>query len=167
MNTPPLTKMKALLELKQSAWLDYLSRRTTRSGELQALIDNGLRGETSNPTIFEKAIGESADYDSDLAMLPASTSDREAFDMLAIQDVREAADLFRPVYRSTGGADGFVSLEVSPGIARDTESSVTEARRLWKAVDRPNVMIKIRARAKAGRPSNAVSRRGLTSRPFS
>jgi transaldolase len=99
---------------------------------------------TSNPTIFEQAIGGSADYDDDLAQAAsAPKTDREVFEMLAITDVREAADLFRPVYDATGGADGFVSLEVSPGVARDTDGSVKEARRLWKAVDRPNVMIKI------------------------
>ena len=140
----PLTKMKSLLNLRQSVWLDYLHRHLTRSGDLQALIDDGLRGMTSNPTIFEQAIGGSADYDDALAEVAASPkTDREVFEMLAITDVREAADLFRPVYDATGGADGFVSLEVSPGVARDTDGSVNEARRLWKAVDRPNVMIKI------------------------
>ena len=144
MDTSSPTKMQALLELGQSVWLDYLHRRLTRSGELQTLIDRGLRGMTSNPTIFEHAIGGSADYDDELAELASSSkTDREVFETLAIQDVREAADLFQPVYRATGGADGFVSIEVSPGVARDTDGSVNEARRLWKAVDRPNVMIKI------------------------
>jgi transaldolase len=136
--------MKALLELGQSVWLDYLHRRMTRSGELRALIADGLRGMTSNPTIFEHAIGSSADYDEDLRTAGSSSkSDREVFETIAVQDVREAADLFRPVYDATGGADGFVSLEVAPDLARDTEGSISEARRLWKAVDRPNVMIKI------------------------
>lgn len=144
METSPVTKMQALLSVRQSVWLDYLHRRMTRSGELRALIDQGLRGMTSNPTIFEQAIGTSGDYDDELAELALSPkSDREVFETLAITDVREAADLFRPVYDATGGADGFVSLEVSPGVARDTDGSVTEARRLWRAVDRPNVMIKI------------------------
>ena len=142
--SPPMKKMKALLKLRQSVWLDYLHRHMTRSGELRALIDDGLRGMTSNPTIFEQAIGGSADYDDDLAELASSPkTDREVFETLAIQDVREAADLFRPVYGATGGADGFVSMEVSPGVARDTDGSVNEARRLWTAIDRPNVMIKI------------------------
>jgi transaldolase len=136
--------MRALLNLGQSVWLDYLHRRLTRSGELQTLIDHGLRGMTSNPTIFEQAIDGSADYDDDLAELAGSPkTDREVFETLAIQDVREAAGLFDPVYRATAGADGFVSLEVSPGVAHDTDGSVNEARRLWKTVDRPNVMIKI------------------------
>ena len=116
----------------------------TRSGDLQALIDDGLRGMTSNPTIFEHAIGGTADYDDELTKLASSPkTDREVFETLAIEDVREAADLFRPVYDSTAGGDGFVSLEVSPQLAHDTDRSVAEARRLWTAVDRPNVMIKI------------------------
>ena len=144
MEISPPTKMEALSNLGQSVWLDYLHRRMTRSGELRALIDNGLRGMTSNPTIFEQAIGGSAVYDDDLAELASSPkTDREVFEQLEIQDVREAADLILPVYNATGGADGFVSLEVSPGVARDTDGSVNEARRLWKAVDRSNVMIKI------------------------
>jgi transaldolase/transaldolase/glucose-6-phosphate isomerase len=136
--------MQELLDVGQSVWLDYLSRGMTRSGELRALIDKGLRGMTSNPTIFEHAIGSSSDYDADLSELAASSkSDAEVFETLAVQDVREATDAFRPVYDATKGGDGFVSLEVSPKLARDTEGSIAEARRLWKAVDRPNVMIKI------------------------
>ena len=137
------TKMHALLDLGQSVWLDYLRRGMTRSGELSALIDDGLRGMTSNPTIFEQALA-SSDYDDELAELSSSPgTERDLFEMLAVEDVREAADVFRRVYDSTKGADGFVSLEVSPALARDTEGSMAEARRLWKAVDRPNVMIKI------------------------
>ena len=143
METHTKTKMQALLELGQSVWLDYLHRHMTRSGELRRLIDDGLRGMTSNPTIFEHAIASSTAYDDELAGLPSARTDRELFEMLAIEDVREAADLFRGIYDSTDGSDGFVSLEVSPSLARDTEGSVAEARRLWKAVDRPNVMIKI------------------------
>ena len=140
----PTSKMKGLIALGQSVWLDYLHRGMTRSGELRALIDSGLRGMTSNPTIFQHAIGTSHDYDDDLAALASpSRTDRDVFEALAIADVREAADLFRRVYDATDGADGFVSLEVSPELARDTEGSVHEARRLWHAVDRPNVMIKI------------------------
>ena len=137
-------KLQALADLGQSVWLDYLHRRMTRSGDLRVLIGRGLRGMTSNPAIFEHAIGGSADYDDDLAELAtAPMTDQEVFEHLEVQDVREAADLFWPVYNRTRGADGFVSIEVSPGVARDTEGSVNEARRLWKAVDRSNVMIKI------------------------
>lgn len=138
------TKMQRLLDMKQSVWLDDLRRGMTRSGELEDLIDGGLSGMTSNPTIFEQAIGQSHDYDEDLNRLAMSPrTDRDVYEILAIQDVREAADLFRPVYDSTGGRDGFVSLEVSPGVARNTQASINEARRLWKALDRPNTMIKI------------------------
>ncbi len=138
------TKLHDLMDLGQSVWLDYLHRRMTRSGELQALVDKGLRGMTSNPTIFEHAIGGGPDYDHQLAELMSSArTDRNIFEALAIEDVREAADIFRHLYDSTGGGDGFVSLEVAPDLARDTEGSVMEARRLWKAVNRPNAMIKI------------------------
>jgi transaldolase len=140
----PETKMHALLDLGQSVWLDYLGRGMTRSGELQRLIGRGLRGMTSNPTIFEKAITGTNDYADDLEKLAfSSQDDRGIFEALAVADVREAADVFRSTYDATNARDGFVSLEVSPQVARDTEGSVAEARRLWNTVDRPNVMIKI------------------------
>jgi len=138
------TRMQALIELGQSVWLDYLRRGMLQSGELQRMIDDGLRGMTSNPTIFEHAIGGSTDYDEALSRVAASSrTDREVFDLVAVEDVRTAADLFRPVYDGSQGADGFVSLEVSPTLARDTPGTIGEARRLWAAVDRPNVMIKV------------------------
>jgi transaldolase/glucose-6-phosphate isomerase len=138
------TALQALLELGQSVWLDYLRRGMLRSGELQSLIDDGLRGMTSNPTIFEHAISGSSDYDDELRSLASSRkSDLEIFERLAVDDVRQAADLFRPVYEATAGGDGFVSLEVSPTLARDTERTMAEARRLWAEVDRPNLMIKV------------------------
>jgi transaldolase len=136
--------MRALLDLGQSVWLDYLHREMTRSGELEAMVADGLRGMTSNPTIFEHAIAAGSDYDDALLQFAASRmTDREVLDALVIQDVQEAADVFRPVYEETDGDDGYVSIEVSPELARDTEGSIAEAHRLWKAVDRPNVMIKI------------------------
>jgi transaldolase / glucose-6-phosphate isomerase len=138
------TAMQALLEQGQSVWLDYLRRGMLRSGELQSLIDDGLRGMTSNPTIFEHAIGGSSDYDDELRSLaPSRKSDLQIFERLAGDDVRQAADLFRPVYEATAGGDGFVSLEVSPTLARDTQRTIDEARRLWAEVDRPNLMIKV------------------------
>ncbi len=138
------TKMQMLHEVGQSVWLDYLRRGMMGSGELQTLIDDGLRGMTSNPTIFEHAIAGSTDYDDVLRRLAQSDrSERELFETIAVEDVQAAADLFRPVYDDSDGADGFVSIEVSPGVARDTNGSIAEARRLWQAVDRPNVMIKI------------------------
>ena len=138
------TALHALLDEGQSVWLDYLRRGMTRSGELAAMIADGLRGMTSNPTIFEHAIAGSPDYDDALAEAGASgRTDQEVYEALAIRDVQEAADVFRPVYDETKGEDGFVSIEVSPELARDTEGSIAEAGRLWEAVDRPNVMIKI------------------------
>ena len=136
--------MRALLALGQSVWLDDLKRRMTRSGELANLIAKGLRGMTSNPSIFEHAITSSTDYDEDISrLIQTYPADRDVFEALAIEDVREAADVFRPVFEETRGADGFVSIEVSPALARDTQGSIAEARRLWHAVDRPNVMVKI------------------------
>ncbi len=137
------SRMPALLELGQSIWLDYLRRGMLDSGELARLIADGLRGMTSNPTIFEQAIGGSTDYDEALARVGSSRSDTDVFEAIAVEDVRAAADLFRPVYDRLNGADGFVSLEVSPGLARDTEGSIAEAEWLWQAAGRPNVMIKI------------------------
>jgi transaldolase/glucose-6-phosphate isomerase len=135
-----------LAEAGQSVWLDYLHRKIIESGELKRLIDeDGLKGMTSNPSIFEKAIGDGDDYDDRLQAVLA-TQDLEAMDLyeaLAIADIQAAADVFRPVYDRLNGADGFVSLEVSPYLAMDTEATITEARRLWRAVDRPNVMIKV------------------------
>jgi transaldolase len=139
-----MTVMRALSELGQSVWLDQLDRGMTRSGQLRRMVHDGLRGVTSNPTIFEHALVGSDDYDLGLSTLADSAlSDRAVFETLAIQDVQEAADVLRPVYRATDGADGFVSLEVSPDVARDANATVDEARRLWQFVDRPNVMIKI------------------------
>jgi len=135
----------ALVAEGQSIWLDYITRDLVRGGELKRLIEgDGLRGMTSNPTIFEKAIGAGDAYDAQIKGLVAQ--DREALDIfetVAATDVREACDLFLPVYEQTGGQDGFVSLEVSPLLAHDTEATTVEGRRLWAAVDRPNLMIKV------------------------
>ncbi|HWC47231.1 MAG TPA: transaldolase family protein, partial [Casimicrobiaceae bacterium] len=138
------SKMMALLALGQSVWLDYLRRDMIQSGDLAARVADGLRGMTSNPSIFESAIAGSKDYDAALGR-PAirAKSDADAFEAIAVEDVRMAADVFRTVYDSTDGADGFVSIEVSPKLARDTQGSLEEARRLWREVSRPNVMIKI------------------------
>jgi len=135
----------ALLTLGQSVWLDMIRRGVMTSGELTQLIDeDGLRGVTANPSIFEQAIAGSHDYDEAVRALAFQGKSAEAiYESLAIEDIRQAADLFRPVYEQTGGGDGFVSLEVSPSRAHDTEGTVDEARRLWAALDRPNVMIKV------------------------
>ncbi len=143
-STHTRSRMQDLLDLGQSVWLDYLRRGMVHSGELAGLIDDGLRGMTSNPTIFEQGITGGSDYDDAIARMAASgRGDAELFEALAVEDVRSAADLFRPVYDRTDGGDGFVSIEVAPGLARDTKGSIAEAERLWSAVDRPNVMIKI------------------------
>jgi transaldolase / glucose-6-phosphate isomerase len=138
--------LKDLLKFGQSVWLDYIRRDLLTSGELKRLIDeDGLRGMTSNPTIFEKAITGGKLYD-DLLNSLKSRTDLDAkgrYEILAIRDIQDAADILRPVYDSSKRRDGYVSLEVSPYLARDTKGTIEEARRLWKAVGRENVMIKI------------------------
>lgn len=130
----------------QSIWLDYLHRKILENGQLTRWIEeDGVKGMTSNPSIFEKAIGEGGDYD-DRLKAALDRGDLEAgalYETLAIADIQAAADQFRPVYDRLAGEDGYVSLEVSPYLAMDTEATVAEARRLWRAVDRPNVMIKV------------------------
>jgi transaldolase len=132
-------------ELGQSPWYDYITRDLVASGELARLIrDDGLRGMTSNPTIFEKAVAGSSSYDEDIRRLGREgRSPGEIFEALAVADVRAACDEFAELHRRTGGLDGQVSLEVSPELANDTAASIHEAHRLWAAVDRPNAMIKI------------------------
>ncbi len=137
-----------LLDLQrqgQSVWLDYIRRNLITSGELERLIDqDGLRGITSNPSIFEKAIAGSTDYADILAQLQAQKlSAGEIFERIAIRDIQDAADLLRPVYASTRCRDGYVSMEVSPKLARNTQGTIEEARRLWKAVNRENILIKV------------------------
>jgi transaldolase / glucose-6-phosphate isomerase len=138
--------LKELLNYGQSMWLDYIRRDLFTSGKLKQLInEDGLRGMTSNPAIFEKAIGESSLYDDILKSL-ASRSDLDTtarFEQIAIRDIQDAADALRPVYDESNFRDGYVSLEVSPYLARKTKESIDEARRLWKAVQRENVMIKV------------------------
>ena len=146
---PPKTAQEnPLLQLQQfgqSVWLDFIRRNLITGGELKRLIDqDGLRGMTSNPSIFEKAITGSTDYSDYLAQLQSQNlKAAEIFERIAIRDIQDAADLLRPVYDSTRRRDGYVSLEVSPNLARDTQGSIAEARRLWKEVNRENVMIKI------------------------
>jgi transaldolase len=141
-------------ELGQSPWYDYITRDLVTSGELARLIaEDGLRGMTSNPTIFEKAIAGSRLYDEEIrTQADAGRSPQEIFEHLAVADVRAACDLFATVYRDSDGADGLVSLEVAPTLAHDTEATVAEAERLWRALDRPNAMIKIPGTA-AGLPA--------------
>ncbi len=137
--------LKELAKLGQSVWLDYIRRNLITSGELQRLVDEGLGGMTSNPAIFEKAITGSDDYADQLAELQQHKElDAMAlYERLAIRDIQSAADILRSVYDRTHGRDGYVSLEVSPFLANETQATVSEARRLWKLVDRPNLMVKI------------------------
>ena len=131
-------------EVGQSIWLDYISRDLIDSGELRRLVDTGVRGVTSNPAIFQSAISGSNDYDASLIRYRAETSDpARIFELLAIDDVRDAADVLRPVYDSSGRSDGFVSIEVNPLLAARTDATIAEARRLRAAIDRPNILIKV------------------------
>ena len=139
-------RVKKIHDFEQSIWLDLIDRQLMNSGSLQRLIDeDGVRGLTSNPAIFEKAISGSSDYDDDIRRLTQEgKSNDDIFYGVAISDIQRAADIFRPVYdEEVVGADGYVSLEVSPRLALDTEGTIKQARELWKAVDKPNVMIKI------------------------
>jgi len=139
-------KLVALADFGQSFWLDYIRRSFVEGGELAHMVaSDGLRGLTSNPSIFEKAIGGSTDYRADLdAMAERPPADaEEAFQRLARRDITGAADLLRPVYDATNGLDGYVSLEVSPELAHSTEATHTQARLLWKLIDRPNLMVKV------------------------
>jgi transaldolase len=153
--------MNPLLEMQklgQSIWFDNIRRAMLENGELAAKISNdGLRGVTSNPTIFEKAITSSGDYNDAMHKLIAEgKSVVEIYEALAIEDIQRAADLFKPVYESTKKHDGYVSLEVSPLLAHDTDATIAEAQRLWTALNRPNVMIKIPATPE-GIPAIAAS----------
>jgi transaldolase len=141
--------LKQLGTLGQSIWLDYIRRDLMASGGLQRLIEeDGSRGMTSNPSIFEKAIAESHDYDEDIkAMALKGKGVQAIYENLSQRDVQSAADEFRPLYDGTDGADGYVSLEVNPHLAHDTTGTIEEARRLWAALGRPNVLIKVPATA--------------------
>jgi transaldolase/glucose-6-phosphate isomerase len=138
----PLAKLQAQ---GQSVWIDFMSRQFVEAGDLRRMIEEeGLQGATSNPTIFEKAIGHSADYDTDLGRLVSGGADIDAiYSDLAVFDIRAALDLFRPVYDRTDALDGYVSLEVSPTLAFDADGTIREAQHYWDLLDRPNTMIKI------------------------
>ena len=136
--------LNRLHDLGQSIWLDYLRRDMLTDGSQARLIrEDDLSGQTSNPTIFQKAIAESDLYDDDIRAAGADANPNAVLDSIMIEDIRMAADLFRPVYDRTEGKDGFISVEVSPDIAWDTDASIAEAHRLWTAIDRPNLMVKI------------------------
>jgi transaldolase len=149
--TTPLIRLQ---QLGQSPWHDNIRRQLLTSGTLKKMVEDGdITGLTSNPTIFEQAIADSSDYDADLRRLAAEGKNADQiFDALAIDDIRNAADVLAPVFERTGGKDGYVSIEVAPRLANDTPSTIREARRLWSTVNRPNLMVKIPATA-AGVPA--------------
>jgi transaldolase/glucose-6-phosphate isomerase len=148
-----MNAIQQLAQLGQSIWLDNIQRRMITSGKLKAMINEGLLGMTSNPTIFEKAITSSDDYDEAMQrMIARGLSAEVIYDALTIEDVSLAADVFRPVFDRTKGADGYVSIEVSPKLAHDTQGTLDDARRLWHTLKRPNVMVKIPA-TKEGLPA--------------
>ena len=143
-----MNALKALQDHGQAVWLDFLSRGFIATGGLEKLVDeDGLRGVTSNPSIFEHAIGQTSEYDDAVAQI-LKQQDRpagEIFEQLAVEDIQRATDVLRPVFDATKGADGFVSIEVSPYLAKDTKGTIAEARRLWQAIARKNLMIKVPA----------------------
>jgi transaldolase len=160
--------MNPLLSVKeqgQSIWLDYIRRSFLTNGDFERLIeDDGIGGVTSNPTIFEKAIDGSSDYDDALRILidkAPATDAQTLYDRLAIEDVRMAADLLRPVYDLSGGSDGFVSLEPPPQSTKDTAATMEEVRRLWHAVNRPNLMVKVVATPDGVRAVEALIAEGI------
>jgi transaldolase len=153
-----MNRLQKLHEAGQSIWLDFIDRDMLRNGELERRIaDDSLTGMTSNPTIFEKALAEGTAYDEQLSNAPTGLSPWDLFELIETDDVRSACDIFAPVFERTNGGDGFVSIEVSPGSAHDTDATVLEACRLWAMVGRPNVMIKV-----PGTPEGAVAVRRLT-----
>jgi transaldolase len=143
-----MNSIQALQKQGQFIWLDFISRTLLTSGELKRLLDQGVTGVTSNPSIFQKSICETTDYDNaiqEVLKLQPGIDVGALYEKLAVADIQMAADVLRPVYNSTDGTDGFVSLEVSPHLAALTESTIREAQRLWKLVGRPNLMIKVPA----------------------
>jgi transaldolase len=145
--------IEQLTALGQSLWYDNIERRLIENGELAGMVHRGeIRGLTSNPSIFHNAIAKSHDYDAALVpMAWAGKSADQILEQLAIEDIRAAADLLLPLYQETQAGDGYVSLEVNPALARDTQRTLAEVLRLWKAVDRPNLMVKVPA-TKEGLP---------------
>jgi len=139
-------RLKRLREIGQSVWVDSLSRDDIQNGNLQRMTEDGVLGVTSNPTILQQAIAQSELYDQELQKLAETIDDaREIFRRIAVRDIRDASDIFMPVYEQTEHKDGYVSLEVSPELAFDTEGTITRAKLLWEMVDRPNLLVKIPA----------------------
>jgi transaldolase / glucose-6-phosphate isomerase len=160
-----MNPVQELTAAGQSPWLDFVRRTLISSGELQRLIDeDGITGVTSNPSIFGKAIGGSTDYDEEVVRIANDGEDHDAlqvFEDLAIADIQAAADVLRPLYDRVGGTDGFVSFEVEPKLARETDATVEAARRLWARLDRPNVMIKVPGTAEGARAFEQLTADGI------
>ena len=139
-----MNRLQKLHDAGVAIWLDFIERTMLHNGDLERRIrDQALTGMTSNPTIFEKALAEGTAYDAQLRDAPRDLTSWDLFELVATTDVRDACDKFRGVYDRTQGDDGYVSIEVSPGAANDAGATVQEARRLWKTVDRPNLLVKI------------------------
>jgi transaldolase len=153
-----MSRLAKLHDEGQSIWLDNIDREMLHNGDLEKrILEDSLTGMTSNPTIFEKALAEGSEYDDQLASAPAGTSPHDLFELVETTDVQRACDLFAGVYSRTRGADGYVSIEVSPGVANESGATVEEAKRLWETVDRPNVMVKV-----PGTEQGALAVRELT-----
>ena len=143
-----MEKLKEIQKMGQSIWLDFIQRGLITSGRLKQLVDSGVSGLTSNPTIFHKAITQGQDYDEAIKSILKSNPDAgimDIYDRLTVEDIQMAADVFRPVYNASNGMDGLVSLEPAPALAYNTEETIAEVRRLWRLVDRPNLMVKVPA----------------------
>jgi transaldolase len=155
------TSIQQLADFGQSVWLDYISRPLMEGGKLARMIELGLRGMTSNPAIFNRAIGESDDYDALIERLAPGRSPFDVYDELSVGDIRKAADIFLPVYRETGGLDGYVSLEIDPRLAYKIDETVAEGKRLAAKVDRPNVMFKVPATGEGMRAVEELTAAGM------
>jgi transaldolase len=158
----PDNRLKQLHDAGQSIWLDFIDRTMLRNGDLQRRIANdSLTGMTSNPTIFEKALAEGHAYDDQLRGTSGDLTALEVFELIATTDVRDACDAFRGVHDAANGADGFVSIEVSPGAAYNAQATISEAARLWSTVDRPNVMIKVPGTTEGAKAVRALTADGI------
>ena len=155
-------RLIALHEVGQSIWLDFIDRTILQNGDLARMIrEDALSGMTSNPTIFEKALAEGEEYDDQIKSAPPGLTAWDLFELVETTDVRTACDIFGDTYRSAKGGDGFVSIEVSPGVSHDTDASIAEAKRLWSTVGRPNVMVKIPGTQEGARAVRALIADGI------
>jgi transaldolase len=156
------TKLNQLAEFGQSIWLDYISRSLIDSGRLKSMIDQGVRGMTSNPTIFDKAVSSATDYDASIQQLKEkSKSTFDIYDAITIKDIQDAADTLKPVYEQTKGLDGYVSLEINPKLAYRIEETIQEGMRLHAAVNRPNVMFKVPSTDEGFQATTALLAEGI------